>query len=65
MRVRELIEKLKDMPPESEVLQPRYDGVGGEEWVATDGPNIMRATYDQRWGMWSVAVDGQIVVAIS
>lgn len=66
MRVRELIEKLKDMPPESEVLQPRYDGVGGEEWTATGDLSIMRARcYSQQWGEWSVDPDGQIVVTIS
>lgn len=65
MTVRELIEKLKDMPPESQVLAPRYDGVGGEEWQGVDDVAMMKAHYDQRWGVWSVAPDGRITVTIT
>jgi hypothetical protein len=60
-----LIEKLKDMPPESQVVAPRYDGVGGEEWCSLESADTIKAEYDSRWGSWSVSVDGKIVVSLT
>lgn len=65
MTVRELIAKLQDMPPESQVLALRYDGVGGEEWQGVGDVYMMRAHRDQRWGVWVVTPDGQITVTIT
>lgn len=65
MTVRELIAKLQDMPPESQVLAPRHDGVGGEEWVNVGDVTMMRAHYVQRWGVWVVTPDGRVTVTIT
>lgn len=63
MTVREMIERLKDMPPESIVLARDADGEFNDFYPEDVIVDYMR--YVEGWGEWHRASNGQMAVVIS